>query len=229
MNPYLQLLSDKKLTLIMSLPKNDPDLARTAFDAGADVVKVHINVQHRASGTGFGRLAQEKSAIQEMLDYASGRPMGLVPGGSLKACGLDLYEVCSMPFSFLSLYGHHVPARLIPSPIPLMAACDSTYSLDEVDVMEQCGASILEASIIPGQEYGQPLSYRDLLHYRMLVRRTALPVVVPTQRHILPEDVPALIQTGIRGLMIGAIVTGNEKDTIRQAVEAFRNAIERNS
>ena len=225
---YLEMLRAKKLTLIMSLPRNDPELARAAFEAGADVVKVHINVQHRASGNGFRRLKEERPAIQEMLDHAAG-PMGIVPGGSIEAVLLDIEEVCSMPFAFLSLYAHHIPPRLIPPPIPLMAACSHGYTLDEAEGLQQCGASILEASIIPGEEYGQPLSMRDLLDYSALVRTSQLPVVVPTQRRIVPEDVPALMNTGIRGLMIGAIVTGNEISSIHSAVEAFRNAIERNS
>ena len=56
MNPYLKMLENPKMTLIMSLPKNDPALCRAAFEAGADAVKVHINVEHRASGSRFGRL-----------------------------------------------------------------------------------------------------------------------------------------------------------------------------
>ena len=80
MNEYLRMLSEKRLTLIMSLPYNDPALCRAAFEAGADVVKVHINVEHRASGTHFGRLAEEREALEEMLSHRAG-PMGLVLGG----------------------------------------------------------------------------------------------------------------------------------------------------
>ena len=59
MNEFLKLFEKNRPVLIMSLPDNDPALCRAAFEEGADVVKVHINVEHRASGTHFGRLAQE--------------------------------------------------------------------------------------------------------------------------------------------------------------------------
>ena len=39
-NDYLQLFEDKKLVLIMSLPANNPDWCKAAFEAGADVVTV---------------------------------------------------------------------------------------------------------------------------------------------------------------------------------------------
>ena len=91
MNDYLQLFETRKLVLIMSLPCNEPALCRAAFDAGADAVKVHINVEHRASGTHFGRLAQECPALETMLEHRRG-PMGLVLGGSPEAVALDALE-----------------------------------------------------------------------------------------------------------------------------------------
>jgi hypothetical protein len=40
---------ERPTVLIASLPRNDPALAQAALDGGADVVKVHLHLQHRAS------------------------------------------------------------------------------------------------------------------------------------------------------------------------------------
>ena len=120
-----------------------------------------------------------------------------------------------------------MPIVTPPASQTWMVACDGSYSPDEVAAMEAMGAGVVEASIMPGAEYGQPLCMRDLLRYRALVSATRLPVVVPTQRLIRPEEVCALGQTGVRGLMIGAVVTGRGEESIRKAVSAFRNAIDR--
>ncbi|MBO4299366.1 MAG: hypothetical protein J5998_11255 [Clostridia bacterium] len=224
MNDYLRLLNENRLTLIMSLPKNDPALCEAAFEAGADVVKVHINVDHRASGTHFGPLAEELPALSAMLEHRKG-PMGIVLGGTLEAAQRDMAAAAALPFSFYSLYAQNVPPALLAGGVPVMAACDSAYSLDEIAEMGPCGAQILEASIVPGGEYGTRLSMRDLLRYSAIVRRSDLPVVVPTQRLVTPEDVPALVKTGVRGLMIGAVVTGHDPDGIQRAIRAFRAAI----
>ena len=225
MNDYLRMLKEKKLTLIMSLPRNDPALCRAAFESGADAVKVHINVDHRAGGTHFGRLAEERPALEEMLDQRKG-PMGLVVGGTLEAAGLDQRELRALPFSFHSVYAHCMPAWALGSGVPLMAACDGSYSLEEIKAMPACGADVLEASVISGAEYGRPLSMRDLITYRAIARAVSVPVVVPTQRFIRPEEVDALIRTGVKGLMIGAVVTGKEEASIARAVRAFRKAID---
>ena len=225
MNEYLTLLSEKKLTLIMSLPHNDPSLCRAAFEAGADAVKVHINVDHRASGTHFGRLAEERPALEEMLSHRAG-PMGLVLGGSLEGVALDAEEVESLPFAFHSVYAHHLPARFLNSGAALMAACDYTYPLDLVSALPALGADVCEASVIPGAEYGQPLSLKDLLLYRRIADLLPIPVVVPTQRAIRPDEVEALIRCGVKGLMIGAVVTGKTEQSIAASVAAFRRAID---
>ena len=226
MNRFLELFSSAKPVLIMSLPANDPALCRAAFDEGADVVKVHINVEHRASGTRFGSLSEEKAALEEMLAYAKG-PMGLVPGASVEAAARDVEQAAQLGFDFFSIYAHHMPVVTVPIKQTWMIACDGSYSPAEIAAMEPMGAGVLEASVMPGAEYGYPLTMRDLLTYRTVANSTSLPMVVPTQRFIRPEDLPALVQAGMRGLMIGAVVTGRQEESIRRAVAAFRNQIDR--
>lgn len=220
------LLGKKRLTLIMSLPENNPQLCRAAFEEGADVVKVHINVSHRASGTHFGRLSEERPSLEEMLEGAKG-PMGIVLGGSVEDAALDAEEIRGLGFSFYSVYAHHIPVWTMPMDKDLMAACDGSYSLDEISEMRGLGVDVLEASIIPGTEYGSPLALRDLLHYSSISRVSKLPVIVPTQRKIRMDEVGMLAETGVKGLMIGAIVTGKSEESIRRAVGGFREAIER--
>ena len=43
---------------------------------------------------------------------------------------------------------------------------------------------------------------------------------------LIPERLPYLAETGIRGIMIGAIVTGKDETGIVKAVRAFRSAID---
>ena len=223
---FADMLANHRLSLIMSLPANDPALFRAAFEEGADVVKVHINLEHRASGTHFGSLDQERDVLEEMLALARG-PVGLVPGAAVETAARDLPLAAEMGFDFFSIYAHHMPVGVAAPDREWMIACDGTYSLDEVKAMEAIGANVVEASIVPGTGYGCPLCARDLLRYHALTSATKLPVVVPTQRFIRPQEVQALAQTGVKGLMIGSVVTGRTEESIRQAVNAFRNAIDR--
>jgi hypothetical protein len=58
--------------------------------------------------------------------------------------------------------------------------------------------------------------------YRQIRAATDLPIIVPSQRAIMPDDVHALMDTGINALMIGVIVTGREAESVRAATERFK-------
>jgi hypothetical protein len=49
---------------------------------------------------------------------------------------------------------------------------------------------------------------------------------VPSQKKVTPGDLPALKKSGVKGLLIGAIVTGREADTIESATRSFAQALQ---
>ncbi|OXM16842.1 hypothetical protein [Paenibacillus herberti] len=228
MNRFKQSLTSDKLQLFVSLPANDPVLAQAALAEGADGLKVHINVEHRASGMTFGSLVDNQDAISGIRSLYDG-PLGIVPGGSIESVNQEEIEALpELGVDFTSIYAFHMPSFLLRFPkLARTFAIDSSFDPRFLEGAASFGVEALEASIIPGEEYGMPLSFADLLKYRWLVEHTKLPVIVPSQRKIVPADVPALINSGIRVLLIGAVVFGNDADGIRRAVAEMRNAIDR--
>lgn len=131
---YIDLLRSKKMTLIMSLPVNDPVLARVAWENGADVVKVHVNVEHRASKTLFKSFAEEKDKLNEILQSAQG-PCGIVLGADTVSALRDFPLAAEAGFDFWSLYAQHVPAELLQdSSLAKMIALDSNYKIGRAHV-----------------------------------------------------------------------------------------------
>ena len=226
MNRFEELFRHKKMTLIMSLPVNDADMCRAAFEAGADAVKVHINLHHNAGGEDLGGYTENREVFMQMLSCAKG-PMGIVPGASAEGIMKDIEKVRSSGFEFVSFYTKFLPVRALPLPQTLMVACDGSFTYPEIAAYERLGAGVLEASVIPSSEYGQPLNFRDLATYASISANTKLPVVVPTQRAIGPEDVKYLWQSGVRGLMIGAVVTGKSVSGVYDAVAQYRREIDK--
>ncbi|MED4955915.1 hypothetical protein NYE69_04095 [Paenibacillus sp. FSL R5-0527] len=229
MNRLDQALSGKPgLQLFVSLPANDIKLAEAALTAGADGLKVHINVGHRASGNRFGALDSYAGIFKEIRSRFDG-PFGIVPGGSVEEVNPE--EITRLPelgIDFYSIYAFHHPSFLLRAPgLARTFAIDSGFDRGIVEGGRAFGVSALEASIVPGNEYGTRLTLADLLHYRWLAAHTGLPVIVPTQRKIAPEDIPALADSGVKVLLVGAVVTGNEAEGIRREVAALRNAIDR--
>ena len=216
--------------LLVSLPANDPDLAKAARDGGAAALKVHINITHAAAGIHFGSLAEEVAALEAIL--ALGLPVGIVPGDAGAMVAPDeLAQLAVMGLDFCDMYLGAMPAWMLSAPpLAIMAAvgsADMPHAERLRSLGEMKSIDMVEASLIAPDGYGAPLSVADLCDYTTVTRLVgpSRPVIIPTQRRILPEDLPALAATGIRGLLIGAIVTGKDCAAIEAATRRYAEAL----
>lgn len=215
-------------TLIMSLPANDPVLARAAMNGGADVLKIHIRVHHAASGTRFGTLADERDHIEQILELFPG-PVGIVAGAESPATPQEMLELAEMGIDFFDLYLSQMPAWMwTVQGMARAVALEPGYTVHQAIALENLGVDVIEAAIIPHDGYGKPLTVSDMVLYRDLHDTIDVPIIVPTQRAILSEEAPLITgECGINGLMIGAIVTGKTAPEIEKAVRQFKQAITR--
>ncbi|MBG9941842.1 hypothetical protein ABE237_28180 [Brevibacillus formosus] len=227
MNRFQQALEEKPFLLMVSLPQNDETLARAAMEEGADGLKMHINVYHRASGNRFGPLAEYTDFLQTIRSQFAG-PIGIVPGGSMEELNPEeIKQFESLGIDFLSIYGHHLPASLLKiEGVASTFAIDDQFDLNRLEAVKHFSMTALEASIIPGSEYGTRLTFADLLAYRYIVEKAGIPIIVPTQRKIVAEDMKALRETGVRVLLAGAMAIGRTEDEMRRSIHALRNAID---
>lgn len=225
MNQLRNRLEEHPWTLLVSLPKNDIELARAALGAGAQGLKVHINVEHFASGTKFGSFDEEWKTISNIVHLAaeSGASVGIVPGTAAKfATPEEFKSLQAIGVDYFDAYPADAPAwALTQENLDVMLAAFHGGDLEEFATFEDLGMKLCEASIMPHEEYGRPLTAQDLARYSLLDSVLEVPIIVPSQKKIEPRDVPALQRTGARGLLIGAIVTGRTAESIKAAVRSF--------
>ncbi|HPZ09771.1 MAG TPA: hypothetical protein PL110_16855 [Candidatus Eremiobacteraeota bacterium] len=227
MSRFLKTLKNKPFSLIMSLPRNDIELAHMAEEAGADAIKIHINVEHRASGTYFGPFIEEKNTIKSILKTAK-VPVGIVPGAEKIATKDEMMELLDMGIDFFDIYIENIPAFMLELPETLgrMYAPGYTTDLKVLQFLENWGMDMLEASVMATEHYGRELRLSHLLLYQWICKNSKSPVIIPTQLAIKPEEIKYLKKAGVSCIMIGAIVTGKEAETIYKAVKKFRKAID---
>lgn len=227
MSKTTKLMNSKKMTLIVSLPKNDLALAKCAWENGADAVKMHINLSHHASSTHFQSLELERPFITTLLKL-SPVPVGIVIADNTEVAEETLNEILELPFDFISLYGHHMPIALGKHrKMDTFFAIDATYSFDDVKRISSLGvADVIELSSQKKENYGSRLSLNSLLTYKAFADSSKLPTLLPSQLKLYPSDVSALYEAGVKGIMIGAVVTGHTVETLKEAVISFRKAID---
>jgi len=229
-NKKKNLFGKSEMFLIVSLPKNDPELARAAVDGGAHALKVHLNVHHAASGTHFGTLAEERENIAKIISIAdkADAAAGIMPGAEQTASVDELCELAAMGIRFYDIYDFHMPAEYFSvEKIEPMVALGPGFAPDSAGALWRMGVKFIEASCVAHEDYGKPLLMSDLEMYESICSRFGGKVVVPTQKAIKPSEAGALRAAGVRGLMIGAIVAGREPETIQRATKKFRKAIDK--
>jgi hypothetical protein len=214
----------RRFVLMVSLPKNDPQLARAAVEAGAQCLKVHLNCHHFASGTTFGTWQEEKSSISEVL-AAVDVPVGIVTGEETQPSPDDLAEIEQAGFDFWDLFARFTPPAHFQLKLGRMVAVDSQWTPEMMQALEKIGVHIIEGSIVPKTEYRTPLHLVDLANYLRLAQASQMPVLIPTQKAVQPHEVGALQKVGAAGLTIGAVVTGLDESSLRSATSRFAEAI----
>ncbi|MDR1468540.1 MAG: hypothetical protein LBT00_04540 [Spirochaetaceae bacterium] len=226
---FHKMIAQNKFTLVASLPENNLALAEAALKGGAEAIKVHVNVWHRASGHTFGSFAENRQFLRELVRLCGDTPVGLVPGGGEAFISVEERdEIEALGIDFFSAYAAHLPNYMMDSKsLSRMAAIDSNFSQNTLDGINRYPPDVLECSIQPGEAYNEKLRYADILSYAGIAARVKIPVLIPTQKWMSPGEVPHLFTVGCKALMIGAVVMG--KDPCAAEVEktcaAFRGAI----
>lgn len=221
------------MELVVSLPRNDIELARAAAQAGAQALKLHMNVHHSASGTTFGSFAEEAAKVREII-AAVDIPVGLMPGAdpALLPTAAELSELAGAGLNFVDIYVEHMPLWFLDLPLRLVVALSSfdgfleppyytTHFMWPPEKNEN-RIAMCEASIFPKADYGKPFTYADFRRLRILQEYIDAPIMVPTQKHITPDDARWLKRTGTAALMIGAVVTGLDADGIANTTRTYR-------
>lgn len=223
---FLEILEQNKMTLVVSLPKNSLEMAKVAVANGAQAIKMHLNVHHRASGNQFGSLTQELEVVKSIIESVN-VPVGLVPGGAEAFINVEELEVMEkLGVDFFSVYSHHMPLFLSQSnKLTRMVAIDKPPCQLTLQGLGLAPFDVLEASIMPGDQYGTPLSFADIIAYAGLVQGVNKPVLIPTQKAIKPQEIAILSNIGVKAVMIGAVVTGQDLEGFGQVITDFAQAI----
>lgn len=236
------LVNEGRFPLIVSLAANDPELARAAEEAGADAVKLHLNTVHEITGSRFGSWAEEKEGILAVLK-AVHLPVGVVPGQrdmmtdrcsfeGMAAAGVDFIDApwSALPaavltrnlqegrpaimaaLSYADLVVDQANASLTPSPLPPLLP-----SLTRLP-----GVDMLEAAVAAPGEVGRPLTAATLVRYAQVCQKSRLPVFVPSQAVVSPQDLRLLAAVGVAGVLLGPLVIGRTASEISRQLPRFR-------
>ncbi|WP_226036175.1 hypothetical protein [Aquibacillus saliphilus] len=218
-----ELLKRKDMPIIVSLPENDLKLAQAAIEAGADALKFHINVFHRASGNEFKSLATYKEFFNQVRSSFKG-PLGTVIGDDIeKVKQVDIEQLSEVGFDYYSLYAKDIPSTVLKQNVlASTVAVDNTFSTGQLKAIESFGMEAIELSVVRKEDYGKSLNFADMITYQDYRNSTDLPLIVPSQKKLVPEDLTVLKEIGINAVMLGTVTVGTTAESIYQTVSMFQ-------
>ncbi|WP_055479858.1 hypothetical protein [Sphaerimonospora mesophila] len=214
-------LPESRLAVLVSLPRNETGLAEAARQAGADGLKVHTNVRHRASGTSFGSLDAEYERLRDIL--ALGIPTGLVVGAAGSVPVKEMIAAQKMGFDYFDVYAADAPADYVEAcgPVTAMAALGPGDGPSQARALVRRGVQALELSTLEPERYGTPLTLATLARLEAVASAADVPVVVPSQHALEPRDLALLRDAGAAAVLLGAVVTGADPVTFGRRIAPY--------
>jgi putative N-acetylmannosamine-6-phosphate epimerase len=202
MSKLLEMLSKKKMTLIVQLPENNIEMAKAAEAAGADALIINNGEIIKGIKIPIG------------IDLSS--------QGKLDEKELKKYE----KFDFINFHFDSLTAISKRIKTGKIIALSNSYTLDKVIGVENIGAQAIDAAIVPLSQASRDLVVGDLQNYIAIAISSGLPVIIPTQRTIKPSEVAIIADTGAKGLLLTKVVLGDSVKSIEKAVKEYRLSVD---
>ncbi len=222
---FKETLNSGKELLIVSLPVNSYEFAYEAVKNGADAVKLHVNVKHRVTKITHSSWKEIKTEALKIANELN-VPVGIVPGDCNFTTKDDMQDMVRSGISFFDAYIEDIHLWMNDIEMSKMFALNYGWDEKHLAHLEEEGADCIEMSIINPSDYGKRINVRDIMDYKEILKKTELPAFIPSQKNIYPEEVKQLLATGIRGLILGAIVTGDDLKTYGAIIKKYSQEFE---
>ncbi|KFL29443.1 hypothetical protein JP75_21040 [Devosia riboflavina] len=220
---FYQALTSGAYPIIVSLARHDLDLAKAALDGGAFALKTHLNAYHRATGTTFGTFEQERPFFEQLAKL--GCPLLVMAGQETVPTASEMDALADLGFEGFNVYIDHMRPHLLQSRLRPMPALSSTSTPEDIAEIAAVPGCIIEASIMEFGRYRTSMTDADLARYAEIAAAVDVPVIVPSQLKLTPQDGLRLKAVGLAAPLLGAIVTGETPRSMGQSLQAWRDHI----
>lgn len=218
----LEVISQRRYTVIASLPKNSTSLAVQAVEGGADAVMLNIDGDEGSSPSHFGSYDLHDAYINDVISTVS-VPCGLFIGGG-RLLTEDYWErIMSSAFSFVEMYAHQMPTFVLSDQrVKKVSAIYSGYILEQVKQLSEIeGIEAIDVATVPHQARGGPFSVLDYATLGVIANLAAKPILLRTQKKLTRFDIAKVVGLGVKGLVVDPCVLSGTDEAYKDEIASL--------
>ncbi|MCS6759660.1 MAG: hypothetical protein MO852_12450, partial [Candidatus Devosia euplotis] len=115
----------------------------------------------------------------------------------------EMDALAALGFEGFNVYIDHLKPHLLQSRLRPMPALSASSTDADISRLAAIPGAMIEASIMDFSKYGKPLNSKDLARYAQIAALAAIPVIAPSQKKFVPDDMRALRAAGIAAPALG--------------------------
>ena len=127
--------------------------------------------------------------------------------------------LADLGFEGFNIYFSDMQPHLLQSKLRPIPALGESSTADDLQRIVDIPGAMMEASVASFADYGKSLEATDLARYRAITSKVDIPVIAPSQKRFVPDDMAKLRDAGIAAPLLGVIVTGATPENMRSAVQ----------
>jgi hypothetical protein len=206
----------KEYTVVANLPKNSVSLATQAEEAGVDAILLNVDGDDSSYPGHYGSYDLHDVYINDALSSVS-IPCGLGIGGAKPLTAEYWERIMSCPFSFVEMLAHQMPLFVLDDPrVKKVVSIVTGYILEQVKELSRLdGVDFLDVAIVPPQARGNPFTALDFATLRLISDLSDKPVLLKTQKRMVPSDISKVVKLGVKGLVIDPCALSGTDETYK--------------
>lgn len=170
----------------------------------------------------YGSFDLHDAYIKDVISTVS-LPCGLFIGGS-KELTADYWErIMEVPFGFVEMYAHHMPAFVLSDErVRKVIAVATGYIVEQVrqlSIMD--GVEAVDMATVQAQARGGPFTVLDYATLGVIASVTTKPLLLRTQKRLSREDIGMVVSKGVKGLVVDPSILSGTDEAYKDELEAL--------
>ncbi|MHB1416390.1 MAG: hypothetical protein ACYC1C_14165 [Chloroflexota bacterium] len=205
------------LAVVALLPDAETSSVEAALAGGADAIVAAIG--------SAGKAVPALDDIKRLVGAAGDKPFGLAIRGTAAELEVKPADLARAGVDFLLLTADQ-PAGMLSDDLDEVIQVKVDYEPTDIRALDALGFDAFLLTVEAAQA-NRRLAVAEVVRYRLLTALTSKPVLLSVGDRSALADLEVIRDVGVEGIALEPALLGKQAESIRSAIESFRDSIAR--